>query len=95
MILVTILSICSIGCKTASDKGVYVPKLDTSVEKPVLEPIPSLNSINIPEDDRKCLETVISTYNRNLLKLVTYSRQLEEMNAMIEEYYLDAIKATD
>lgn len=83
------------GCETTRNEGVYVPRLDTSVEKPLLDAIPSLDGVSISNDDRKRLEMVFFAYNNNILKLVTYSRQLEEMNELIQDYYQDAMKATN
>ena len=83
------------GCETTRNEGVYVPRLDTNVEKPLLDAIPSLDGVSISNDDRKRLEMVFFAYNNNILKLVTYSRQLEEMNELIQDYYQDAMKATN
>ena len=81
------------GCKTSEPtQEVYVPKLDVSVEKPVLEPIPPLELSGIGEDDANAIADVLATYNRNLVKLVTYSNELLKMQDVIVEYYEEIMK---
>lgn len=55
---------------------VVVPVLPSSVEKPVLEPIPQIDSSLLCEQSVLEVTATLAAYNRNLLRLIVYAMEL-------------------
>ena len=92
--LVMILSMTLIGCSTTvidSSDRVEIPKLDISVEKPVLVPIPPLNVSYMTSEQQNDLTAVLVAYNQNVSLLITYSNELLDMQQVIIDYYKNII----
>ena len=83
------------GCQTKVKSELYVPDLDTEVERPILEPIPDIDLSGYTQEQQNDLSTVFSAYNNNLFKLVDYSDRLLEMQDVIVDYYKEIIKVAN
>jgi len=95
--LVMILSVLLISCKTAEQqsdvKSIEIPVLDVSVDKPVLTAIPSLDTSYMSEEQKMALSSVLAAYNQNLASLASYANELLAMQDIIIDYYISIIKA--
>lgn len=92
----TLLILSITGCKTTQpSEGVYIPKLDVSVPRPVLEPIPELELTNLSPEEENALADVLAVYNRNLMKLVVYSNELLDLQEVIINYYTEINKVVN
>jgi hypothetical protein len=76
-----LLLICSTGCSTTSNTPVQetpisIPVLSDPIAKPVLEPIPQMDTSGLTETQSTELSLVLAAYNRNLLRLIGYGIRL-------------------
>lgn len=84
------------GCKTSQPvQETYVPQLDVSVPRPVLEPIPELELSCLSPEEESALAEVLAVYNRNLMKLVVYSNELLDLQEVIINYYVEINKVVN
>lgn len=70
---------------------VEIPSLETEIEKPVLDKIPSLDVSDMTDKQIESIQAVLAVYNANLGKLVIYTESLESV-IELQRQYIEQIK---
>lgn len=91
-ILLTFLTSCSTKVlPSQSDIPLEIPQIVESVEKPILENIPLLDTSQFTRAQNDNIANVLSAMNRNLIRLVGYSIRLGGY-ADANKEYINAIQ---
>ena len=95
--LLTILSVVSIllcGCKSTVQQSeeLVIPQLNISVERPVLDAVPELDTDKWTDKQIEDVSNVLSVYNMNMGKLAIYSQTLEK-TIELQKDYLNEVSA--
>lgn len=81
----------STGCSTTKDTPVpdtpvSIPVISAPIAKPILEPIPQMDTSGLTETQVSELSLVLAAYNRNMLRLIGYSIRLGGYTDASKEY---------
>lgn len=81
-IILSIVLIVSISCKSADVPKIEIPRLDVSLERPELMEIPAINQ------DNSNIVDVLQAYNLNFIKLISFIDLQDFILKEQEHYYL-------